>query len=228
MVHRERHRQERIGWLRAAVLGANDGIISTSSLMVGVAAAGSSAAAVMTAGVAGLAAGAMSMAAGEYVSVRSQSDAEGADIARERAELQTQPEVELKELEGIYRQRGLDSALAHQVAVQLMATDALGAHVRDELGITEALRARPFQAAGTSAASFTVGGLVPIAVALIAPGSSTANIASSLLALFVLGGVAARAGGSPALKGAARVALWGALAMAMTALAGRIRGGAVV
>jgi VIT1/CCC1 family predicted Fe2+/Mn2+ transporter len=225
MPHRERHIQERIGWLRAAVLGANDGIISTASLMVGVAAAGSSAAAVVTAGVAGLAAGAMSMAAGEYVSVRSQADAEHADIARERAELQTQPDLELKELEGIYRMRGLDAALAHQVAVQLMAKDALGAHVRDELGITESLRARPLQAAGASAGSFAVGALVPIAVALLVPGSALANVGASLLALFLLGGVAARAGGAPALKGAGRVALWGALAMAMTALAGRAFGG---
>jgi VIT1/CCC1 family predicted Fe2+/Mn2+ transporter len=225
MPHRERHIQERIGWLRAAVLGANDGVISTASLMVGVAAAGSSAAAVVTAGVAGLAAGAMSMAAGEYVSVRSQADAEHADIARERAELQSQPDLELKELEGIYRMRGLDDALAHQVALQLMAKDALGAHVRDELGITETLRARPLQAAGASAGSFAVGALVPIAVALLAPGSTLANVGASLLALFLLGGVAARAGGAPALKGAGRVALWGALAMAMTALAGRAFGG---
>ena len=214
-----------MGWLRASVLGANDGVISTASLMVGVAAAGSSATAVLTAGVAGLAAGAMSMAAGEYVSVRSQADTEGADIARERAELQSQPELERAELEGIYRERGLDPELARQVAEQLMASDALGAHVRDELGITEALRARPLQAAMASAAAFAFGACVPIAASLLAAGSARVTTGASLVALFVLGGVAARAGGASVLKGAVRVAVWGALAMAMTALAGRAFGG---
>ena len=224
MAHRERHRTDRIGWLRAAVLGANDGVISTASLMVGVAAAGSPPGAVLTAGIAGLAAGSMSMAAGEYVSVRSQADTEHADIARERAELETQPEFERAELEGIYRQRGLDPALASQVAAQLMAKDALGAHVRDELGITEALRARPLQAALSSAASFAVGALVPIAAALAVPGDTRVNIAATMLSLLGLGGFAAHAGGASVAKGAARVAFWGALAMALTAAAGRLFG----
>jgi len=227
MPHRERHRTERIGWLRAAVLGANDGVISTASLMVGVAAAGSPPGAVLTAGIAGLAAGAMSMAAGEYVSVRSQADTEHADIARERRELETQPELERAELEGIYRKRGLDAALASQVAAQLMATDALGAHVRDELGITEALRARPLQAALSSAASFAVGALVPIAATLAMPGDTRVNIAATMLSLLGLGGLAAHAGGAPVAKGAARVAFWGALAMALTAAAGRLFGAVV-
>jgi VIT1/CCC1 family predicted Fe2+/Mn2+ transporter len=225
MVHRERHRVDRVGWLRASVLGANDGVISTASLMVGVAAAGSAPGAVLTAGVAGLAAGAMSMAAGEYVSVRSQADTEGADIARERAELATQPELERAELEGIYRQRGLDAELARQVAAQLMAKDALAAHVRDELGITEALQARPLQAALASAGSFALGSLVPIAAAMLAPGSTRANVASTMLCLLVLGALAAYAGGSSVPKGALRVAFWGALAMAMTAVAGHFLGG---
>jgi VIT1/CCC1 family predicted Fe2+/Mn2+ transporter len=224
MPHRERHRTDRIGWLRAAVLGANDGVISTASLMVGVAAAGSPPGAVLTAGVAGLAAGAMSMAAGEYVSVRSQADTEHADIARERKELETQPELERAELEGIYRKRGLDAALASQVAAQLMAKDALGAHVRDELGITEALRARPLQAALSSAGSFAVGALVPIAASLAVPGDTRVNIAATMLSLLGLGGLAAYAGGASVAKGAARVAFWGALAMALTAAAGRLFG----
>ena len=225
MAHRERHRVDRVGWLRAAVLGANDGVISTASMMVGVAAAGSPPGAVLTAGIAGLAAGAMSMAAGEYVSVRSQADTEGADIARERAELATQPEVELAELEGIYRQRGLDAELARQVAAQLMAKDALAAHVRDELGITESLQARPLQAALASAGSFAVGSLVPLAAAMLAPGSTRANVVSTMLSLLVLGALAAYAGGSSVAKGALRVAFWGALAMAMTAVAGPFLGG---
>jgi VIT1/CCC1 family predicted Fe2+/Mn2+ transporter len=227
MAHRERHRVDRVGWLRAAVLGANDGVISTASLMVGVAAAGSPAGAVLTAGVAGLAAGAMSMAAGEYVSVRSQADTEGADIARERAELATQPESERAELEGIYRQRGLDADLARQVAAQLMARDALGAHVRDELGITEALQARPLQAALASAGSFAIGSLVPILAAILAPGSIGANVASTMLSLLGLGALAASAGGSSVAKGALRVAFWGAVAMAMTAAAGHFLGAVV-
>ena len=222
--HREWHRSDRIGWLRAAVLGANDGVISTASLMVGVAATGAGAAAVLTAGIAGLAAGAMSMAAGEYVSVQSQADTERADIARETEELERQPDLEHAELAAIYRKRGLDAALARNVAEQLMAKDALGAHVRDELGITEALRARPVQAALASAASFAAGALIPLVATLLAPaGTAAANVASTtLLALLGLGALAAHAGGSPRLKGALRVAFWGALAMAMTALVGRL------
>jgi VIT1/CCC1 family predicted Fe2+/Mn2+ transporter len=227
MSHRERHRVERVGWLRAAVLGANDGLISTASLMVGMSAAGAASASVLMAGIAGLAAGAMSMAAGEYVSVRSQSDTEHADIARERIELETQPALELAELEGIYRQRGLDAALSREVARQMMEKDALGAHMRDELGITEAMRARPLQAAAFSAGAFSAGALVPILVAVVAPGNAIANMASTLLTLLGLGAAAAYAGGSSILRGAARVLFWGALAMAMTALAGRLVGGVV-
>ena len=212
--HREWHRSDRIGWLRAAVLGANDGVISTASLMVGVAATGSQPAAVMTAGI----------AAGEYVSVQSQADTERADIARETRELEHQPELEQAELAAIYRQRGLDAELARQVAEQLMAKDALSAHVRDELGITEALRARPVQAALASAASFAAGALIPIAATLLAPAgrSAMAIAGTTLLALLGLGGLAAHAGGSPRLRGALRVAFWGALAMGMTALVGRL------
>jgi VIT1/CCC1 family predicted Fe2+/Mn2+ transporter len=222
--HREWHRSDRIGWLRAAVLGANDGVISTASLMVGVAATGSQPAAVMTAGIAGLVAGAMSMAAGEYVSVQSQADTERADIARETRELEHQPELEQAELAAIYRQRGLDAELARQVAEQLMAKDALSAHVRDELGITEALRARPVQAALASAASFAAGALIPIAATLLAPAgrSAVAIAGTTLLALLGLGALAAHAGGSPRLRGALRVAFWGALAMGMTALVGKL------
>jgi VIT1/CCC1 family predicted Fe2+/Mn2+ transporter len=227
LAHRERHRTDRIGWLRAAVLGANDGVISTASLMVGMAAAGSSAGAVLTAGIAGLAAGAMSMAAGEYVSVQSQADTEHADIARERRELETQPELERAELEGIYRKRGLDAALASQVAAQLMAGDALGAHVRDELGITEELRARPLQAALSSAGSFALGALVPIAATLAAPGDTRVVIAATMVSLLGLGGIAGRAGGASVARGAARVAFWGALAMALTAAAGHLFGAVV-
>jgi VIT1/CCC1 family predicted Fe2+/Mn2+ transporter len=227
MAHRERHRTDRIGWLRAAVLGANDGVISTASLMVGMAAAGSSAGAVLTAGIAGLAAGAMSMAAGEYVSVQSQADTEHADIARERRELETQPELERAELEGIYRKRGLDASLASQVAAQLMAGDALGAHVRDELGITEELRARPLQAALSSAGSFALGALVPIAATLAAPGDTRVVIAATMVSLLGLGGIAGRAGGASVARGAARVAFWGALAMALTAAAGHLFGAVV-
>lgn len=225
MAHREWHRSQRIGWLRAAVLGANDGVISTASLMVGVAATGSTPSAVLTAGIAGLAAGAMSMAAGEYVSVQSQADTERADIAKETKELETQPEFEHAELAAIYRKRGLDRELAHRVADQLMAKDALAAHVRDELGITETLRARPVQAALASAASFAAGAIIPIAATLLAPGSSaTTTITTTLLALLGLGGLAAYAGGSPIAKGALRVAFWGALAMALTAGIGRLFG----
>jgi VIT1/CCC1 family predicted Fe2+/Mn2+ transporter len=224
-LHAEWHKASRIGWLRAAVLGANDGVISTASLMVGVAATGAALEAVLTAGIAGLAAGAMSMAAGEYVSVQSQADTERADIAREIRELETQPELERAELVAIYRKRGLDQDLAAQVASQLMDHDALAAHVRDELGITETLRARPVQAAIASAASFAIGAAVPIAVALFAKANNAIWItASTVIALLGLGGLAAFAGGAPALKGAARVAFWGVLAMALTAAVGRLFG----
>jgi VIT1/CCC1 family predicted Fe2+/Mn2+ transporter len=227
--HREFHRAERIGWLRAAVLGANDGTISVASLVVGVAAAGTAPAEVLLTGVAGLVAGAMSMAAGEYVSVQSQADTEHADLRREKSELETQPERELAELTGIYVQRGLSPALARQVAEQLMANDALQAHARDELGITETLRARPVQAALASAASFVVGALVPLATVLLAPKAQLALVSSAtaLATLLVLGGVAARAGGAPVVRGALRVAFWGALAMALTAGIGRWFGTAV-
>ncbi len=225
MAHREWHRSDRIGWLRAAVLGANDGVISTASLMVGVAATGSTPSAVLTAGIAGLVAGAMSMAAGEYVSVQSQADTEQADIARETRELETQPESERAELTAIYRSRGLDEDLARRVAAQLMAKDALAAHVRDELGITETLRARPVQAALASAASFAGGAAIPIAATLLADARAALVIgATTLLALLGLGALAAYAGGSPVLKGAVRVAFWGALAMGITAGIGRLFG----
>jgi VIT1/CCC1 family predicted Fe2+/Mn2+ transporter len=224
--HLERHRNQHIGWLRAAVLGANDGIVSTASLVVGVAAAQASAGAVLTAGVAGLVAGALSMAAGEYVSVSSQADTEQADLARERAELAADPEHEHRELQAIYVKRGLEPALASQVAAQLMAKDALGSHARDELGIVEALAARPVQAAVTSAASFAAGAALPLAVVLLAPrGQLVAAVtATSLLFLAVLGAVAARTGGASQAKGALRVTLWGVLAMAATAAVGALFG----
>ena len=228
-LHRERHRTDRIGWLRASVLGANDGIVSTASLVLGVAAANAARGDVLIAGVAGLVAGAMSMAAGEYVSVRSQADTEAADLARERTELATDAEAEHRELAGIYVQRGLDQELAGQVATQLMAHDALGAHARDELGISEALSARPVQAAFASAASFTAGAALPLLVALIVPlGALTfAVAASSLVFLAALGAVAARTGGASAVTGAWRVTFWGALAMALTAGVGALFGTAV-
>lgn len=218
-----------MGWLRAAVLGANDGVISVSSLVVGVAAGGASRDAILLTGMAGLVAGAMSMAAGEYVSVRSQSDTEDADIERERQELKNQPEHELDELTGIYVKRGLDRSLARTVAEQLMASDALGAHARDELGITETLRARPVQAALASALSFAVGAIVPFATALVVPHEMVGAAASgtALVTLFALGGAAARAGGAPIVAGAVRVAFWGALAMALTAGAGKLFGAAI-
>jgi vacuolar iron transporter family protein len=226
--HAEWHKASRIGWLRAAVLGANDGVISTASLMVGVAATGATPAAVLTAGVAGLVAGAMSMAAGEYVSVQSQADTERADIAREIRELETQPELERAELVAIYRKRGLDHDLATQVAAQLMARDALAAHIRDELGITETLRARPVQAALASAASFALGAALPIATALVARANLSIWITSTtVVALVGLGSLAAYAGGAPVLNGAVRVTFWGALAMALTAGVGRLFGTAV-
>jgi VIT1/CCC1 family predicted Fe2+/Mn2+ transporter len=216
--HRERHRSARIGWLRAAVLGANDGIVSTASLMLGVAAAHATRSSILVAGGAGLVAGAMSMAAGEYVSVHSQADTEKADIERERKELKTDDAGERKELTAIYVARGLDPALAREVADQLMAHDALGAHVRDELGISEVMNARPTQAALASAASFAIGAAVPLLVTLWTPaGGVIAWVAgTSLLFLAVLGATAARAGGANAAVGALRVTVWGALAMGVT------------
>jgi vacuolar iron transporter family protein len=224
--HPERHRTERIGWLRAAVLGANDGIVSTASLVVGVAAAGVSQSNLLMTGVAGLVAGAMSMAAGEYVSVHSQSDTEKADLAREAAEHQADPAAELAELAGIYVARGLQPDLAKQVAVQLTANDAMAAHARDELGISAALSAKPVQAALSSAASFAVGAALPLAVTALVPATMliAAVSASSLLFLAGLGATSARAGGAPALVGAWRVTFWGALAMAITAAAGSLFG----
>lgn len=225
--HAERHRTNRIGWLRAAVLGANDGIVSTASLVVGVAAAGSSQHAILVAGVAGLMAGAMSMAAGEYVSVHSQADTEKADLERERIELELHPEAEQAELTGIYVGRGLSPELAHQVAEELMKHDALGSHARDELGISDVLSARPVQAALASAASFAVGAVLPLAAVVLAPeGMLTAWVsASTLVFLAVLGALAASAGGASVLAGAWRVTFWGALAMAVTAGVGALFGG---
>jgi len=227
--HRESHRGERIGWLRAAVLGANDGTISVASLVVGVAAAGASQDSLLLTGVAGLVAGAMSMAAGEYVSVQSQADTESADMAKERNELETEPERELAELTAIYVGRGLDEPLARQVAERLTAGDALAAHARDELGITETLRARPVQAAFASAAAFCAGAIIPILTALLAPAARVAEVSSltSLAALLVFGGLAGYAGGASITKGALRVAFWGAFAMGLTALVGRLFGAAV-
>jgi VIT1/CCC1 family predicted Fe2+/Mn2+ transporter len=222
----ERHRTERIGWLRAAVLGANDGILSTSSLMLGVAAAHATHSNVLVAGVAGLVAGAMSMAAGEYVSVHSQADTEKADLALERAELKTDNKGEHKELAAIYVARGLKPALAKEVAEQLMAHDALGAHARDELGISDALRARPIQAALASAGSFAVGAALPLLATVIAPAAVLIPLVAgtSLVFLALLGGLAARAGGAGVIVGAMRVTFWGALAMAVTAGVGALFG----
>jgi len=224
--HTERHRVSRIGWLRAAVLGANDGIVSTASLIVGVAAASTTISEVAIAGVAGLVAGAMSMAAGEYVSVSSQSDTERADLARERAELKGQPDVELAELVRIYRERGLSPALAQDVAAQLTAKDALAAHARDELGISEAMTARPVQAALTSAATFAAGAALPLAMVFLMPQSALVAGVSviSLLSLGLLGAIGAWAGGANIAKAVLRVTFWGALAMAATAGIGRIFG----
>jgi VIT1/CCC1 family predicted Fe2+/Mn2+ transporter len=228
-MQREAHRSDRIGWLRAAVLGANDGLISTSSLVVGVAAAGPSRAAVLLAAVAGLAAGALSMAAGEYVSVSSQADTERADLDLERDELATSPEAERAELAGLYVARGLDRELAVQVADQLMARDALGAHARDELGIHETTRARPIQAALASAACFALGAAPPVLLAALLPVGVLAPVvvAVTLGLLLVLGGVAARLGGAPLARGALRVAFWGAVAMGCTAAVGRLFGAVV-
>jgi VIT1/CCC1 family predicted Fe2+/Mn2+ transporter len=226
MRHRERHSTHRTGWLRAAVLGANDGIVSTASLVLGVAAAGASPEGILIAGVAGLVAGAMSMAAGEYVSVSSQADTERADLARESRELAANPVQEHAELTAIYVKRGLDEPLAASVATQLMQHDALGAHGRDELGITDMMAARPVQAALASAGSFAVGAVLPLLMVLWLP--ATALIlgvsASSLLFLALLGMLAARAGGAPVVASVARVTFWGALAMALTAGVGALFG----
>lgn len=224
--HAELHRTGRIGWLRAAVLGANDGIVSTASLVLGVAAAGGAHGAVMVAGIAGLVAGAMSMAAGEYVSVRSQADSEEAALALERAELEADGPAEQRELTAIYIGRGIEPALAAKVAEQLMAHDALGAHARDELGISKTLSARPVQAAFTSAASFAVGAAMPLVAFAMVPESAAVPVvsAASLAVLAVLGGLAARVGGGRVAIGAWRVAFWGALAMGLTAGAGALFG----
>jgi len=226
MRHIERHRTQHIGWLRAAVLGANDGIVSTASLVLGVAAAGADAKGILVAGVAGLVAGAMSMAAGEYVSVSSQADTERADLARETKELAADPEHEHAELTAIYVTRGLDAGLASSVATQLMKHDALGAHARDELGISELLSARPVQAALASAATFAVGAVLPLLIVGLFPVSALmwAVSGSSLLFLAALGSLAARAGGASVLTAAARVTFWGALAMALTAGVGALFG----
>ena len=228
-MHRERHRSGRIGWMRAAVLGANDGLISTSSLIVGVASAEPNRTAVLLAAVAGLVAGALAMAGGEYVSVSSQADTERADLAKESAELATEPEAERAELAGIYKARGLSRDLAKQVADQLMARDALGAHARDELGIRETTRPRPIQAAVASAASFTAGAAPPALLAALLPAGVLAwgVVGVTLALLLVLGGVAARLGGASLMRGALRVAFWGAVAMACTAAVGRLFGAIV-
>lgn len=227
--HDETHLATRIGWLRAAVLGANDGIISTSSLIVGVAAATPNRAAMLVAGVAGLAAGAMSMAAGEYVSVSSQADTENADLARERRELKEQPEFELNELADIYVARGVEKPVAIEVAKQLMAKDALGAHAREELGITEITAAQPVLAAITSAITFSVGAAAPLLLTILAPLAYIVPVISggTLFFLAILGALGAHAGGASLLKGAVRVTFWGAVAMAATALIGKLVGHAV-
>jgi VIT1/CCC1 family predicted Fe2+/Mn2+ transporter len=225
-IHRETHLIERIGWLRAAVLGANDGIISTASLVVGVAAASTGTGEVMVAGVAGMVAGAMSMAAGEFVSVSSQADTESADLARERRELAHQPEAELDELTNIYINRGVDPALARKVAEQMTAKDAFATHARDELGLSDHVVARPVQAALTSAATFSIGAALPLAIALVAPAMWIAPAVSggSLVCLAILGAVGARIGGADVLKPTLRVTFWGALAMAATAAIGALVG----
>jgi VIT1/CCC1 family predicted Fe2+/Mn2+ transporter len=224
--HSEKHLVQRVGWLRAAVLGANDGILSTASLIVGVAAAARAPSEVVLTGVAGLVAGAMSMAAGEYVSVSSQSDTEAADRTREAAELEEDPKAETRELAAIYRHRGLDAALSLQVAEQLMAHDALGAHMRDELGIHEVMEARPVQAALASAASFAIGAICPVLMAFLFRGTALieAVVVTTLLLLALLGATGARIGGAPLWRGAVRVLFWGALAMAVTAGIGHLVG----
>ena len=226
MSHNEIHRSHRVGWLRAAVLGANDGIVSTASLIIGVAAASAAHEGILLAGAAGLVAGAMSMAAGEYVSVSSQSDTENADLALEKKSLEQDVEFEKEELAKIYERRGLESVLAKQVAEQLMAHDALGAHARDEIGISESVSAQPVQAAFSSAGTFTVGAALPLVVAWVVPGSQLIPVVavSSLVFLALLGGIAARAGGASITVGAIRVTFWGALAMALSAGVGRMFG----
>lgn len=226
MSHHETHKSHRSGWLRAAVLGANDGIVSTASLIIGVAASGTSQQNILIAGVAGLVAGAMSMAAGEYVSVSSQSDTEKADLAQEKKSLEQNAEFEQRELAEIYQGRGLDEALAKQVAEQLMAHDALGAHARDEIGISDTVSARPVQAALSSAATFTIGAALPLLVAWVLTGTEQilAVALSSLVFLALLGGLAASAGGASITLGASRVTFWGALAMVLTAAVGRLFG----
>jgi len=222
--HHEDHRAERAGWLRAAVLGANDGIVSIAGLVVGVAAAGASHATILASGLAGVVAGAMSMAAGEYVSVQSQADTERADMAKETRELAENPDAELAELTHIYVRRGLDRELAHQVAVQLTAHDALGSHARDELGITETLRARPLQAALASAGAFALGALLPMVAVVLAPVArvQAVAIATTVVALSLSGALAARIGGASPWRGAARVASWGVLAMVAATAIGRL------
>lgn len=226
MQHTERHRTHRIGWLRAAVLGANDGIVSTASLVLGVAASGATTQTILVAGVAGLVAGAMSMAAGEYVSVSSQSDTESADLAREKQELADNPRQEHAELKAIYVERGLDEQLAGQVATQLMEHDSLGAHARDELGISETLAAKPVQAAFASAATFAVGAAMPLLMVALLPAATLmwGLSGSSLVFLALLGLLAARAGGAPVVTSVVRVAFWGALAMGLTAGVGALFG----
>jgi len=226
MTHHEVHRSHRVGWLRAAVLGANDGIVSTASLIIGVAAANATQENILLAGVAGLVAGAMSMAAGEYVSVSSQSDTENADLALERRSLESNYEFEKVELAKIYEGRGLEHDLAKQVAEQLMAHDALGAHARDEIGISESVSAQPVQAAFSSAGTFTIGAALPLIVAWAIPGPQLIPLVavSSLVFLALLGGLAARTGGAPMTVGAIRVTFWGALAMGLTAAVGRVFG----
>lgn len=229
MSEKELHKSGRINWLRAAVLGANDGTISVASLVVGVAASGAGSSSILLTGIAGVVGGTVAMAAGEYVSVQSQADTEDADIASEKLALARQPDRELTELTAIYVSRGLDESLARQVAERLMSTDALGAHSRDELGITETLRARPVQAAFASALSFAGGAMVPIATALLAPSAWVAEMttATALMSLIVLGGGAAYVGGASLPKGAMRVAFWGALAMGLTAVVGKLFGGSI-
>lgn len=226
MKHSERHRTHRTGWLRAAVLGANDGIVSTASLLLGVAAAGASTKAILVAGVAGLVAGAMSMAAGEYVSVSSQADTERADLARERKELAENPDQELEELVSIYVNRGLDRPLASSVATQLMSHDALGAHGRDELGISDTLAAKPVQAALASAGTFATGAALPLLMVVVLPSATLmwGLASSSLIFLALLGLLAARAGRAPLLASVFRVSFWGALAMGLTAAVGALFG----
>jgi VIT1/CCC1 family predicted Fe2+/Mn2+ transporter len=228
-IHLEHHRTDRIGWLRAAVLGANDGIVSTASLIVGVAASNAAGSEILIAGIAGLVAGAMSMAAGEYVSVSSQADTEQADLERERKELASDADFEHAELAAIYVKRGLDAELAEQVAKQLMAHDALAAHARDELGISDMTSARPVQAALASAATFAVGAALPLLVVLVAPKAALipAVVAASIVLLALLGGFGAQAGGAPVIKAALRVTFWGALAMGLTAGVGALFGAVV-